>query len=67
MKTRDSSDTMINKRLTCLSLTANDVQLSAIYNSFFDQNNKLSLTNRIHQMRGINNSAHRLFVQNHLT
>jgi len=63
MKTRDSSDTMINKRLTCLALTANDLQLSAIYHSFFDKDNKLSITNRIHQMRGFNSEAHSAIIR----
>jgi hypothetical protein len=54
---------MINKRLTCLALTANEVQLSAIYSSFFDKDNKLSVTNRIHQMQGFNSETHSMMAR----
>ena len=39
MKKRDSSDTMINKKITCNALAATEQELQAMYQGFFNKNN----------------------------
>jgi hypothetical protein len=58
MKRRDSSDTMINKKLACEALVADKSELMKIYLKYFDKNNNLSVTNVVNQMRGFNHEFH---------
>jgi hypothetical protein len=58
MKSRDSSDTMINKKITCQTLTASEEELRTAYANFFKKEEGTSLNNFVHQVRGFNHEIH---------
>ena len=58
MKARDSSDTMINKNVTCKVLAATNSELDTIYDNLFKGKEGRSLTQFIHQIRGFNHEIH---------
>ena len=64
MKGRDSSDTMINKKIACQSLAASDEELEQIYNNFFLKEEGRGLNNFIHQLAGFNKEIHEKSIRN---
>lgn len=58
MKKRDSSDTMINKQVTCKALAASEEELAIIYADLFKGKEGRSLTQFVHQLRGFNHEIH---------
>jgi hypothetical protein len=58
MKSKDSSDTMVNRQLTCSALIADEAALDEMYQNYFNHSSKLSIMNAIHQMKGFNHEVH---------
>jgi hypothetical protein len=63
MKSRDSSDVMINKKITCEALAASSEELANIYEGFFRKQEKRSLTNYVHQLGGFNHEIHEEIIK----
>lgn len=58
MKKRDSSDIMINRKITCEALAADEQQLVSIYQNIFNKQEGRSLTNFVYLLKGFNHEIH---------